>query len=350
MRLKLTYLKSLDGVRCFAIIIVLLFHCFYGTLKGGWLGVDLFFVLSGYLITSLLEIEIANTKKLSFKKFYIRRLLRLLPPLLVCILLANILWSYTNPGNPNRYLASLAAFFYFANLTPDVLGSLSHLWSLSVEEHFYFIWPALIFYLISKLKFSHRIYFILLLIVLVSALRLFLFNYDGVISYGIFRIDTYRFTFTRIDCMLIGAVLAYCQLNGVSFFNNSKLNYKALLLLVMMLFTVLLFTLDKDSRLFNNGGFLFTNLLCGLFVLAAINLPEYGLLTNKVARWVGMRSYGIYIYHPPIFFFFERFRENHSVANLLLITLIRIAVTLLLVEASYRFIEMPVLKLKSRFK
>ncbi|WP_345948338.1 acyltransferase [Mucilaginibacter sp. PAMB04274] len=189
MRLKLTYLKSLDGVRCFAIIIVLLFHGFYGTLKGGWLGVDLFFVLSGYLITSLLEIEIANTKKLSFKKFYIRRLLRLLPPLLVCILLANILWSYTNPGNPNRYLASLAAFFYFANLTPDVLGSLSHLWSLSVEEHFYFIWRALIFYLISKLKFSHRIYFILLLIVLVSALRLFLFNYDGVISYGIFRIE-----------------------------------------------------------------------------------------------------------------------------------------------------------------
>ena len=117
MQRKFFYIPSLDVLRGFAVLLVLFLHGSYGFFKGGWIGVDLFFVLSGYLITSLLLNEYINSGKISILKFYARRALRLFPPLILSILLANALWSSTELyTGANRWQATIAALFYFTNL------------------------------------------------------------------------------------------------------------------------------------------------------------------------------------------------------------------------------------------
>ena len=108
------YIPSFDGIRAIAVILTLLLHASYGVFKGGWIGVDLFFMLSGYLITSLLQNEYSLTNNISFTKFYIRRALRLFPPLIISIALGNILWTFSaNHQSANRIIASLSGFFIF---------------------------------------------------------------------------------------------------------------------------------------------------------------------------------------------------------------------------------------------
>jgi peptidoglycan/LPS O-acetylase OafA/YrhL len=123
--MRVEHISSLDGVRAVAITSVLLFHGTYGHVKGGWLGVDLFFVLSGYLITSLLQKEWDQNGTISLGDFYLRRALRLLPALLILISIVNIFWE---ASSTNRLVASVAALFYAANLVDaSLLGHFSSL-------------------------------------------------------------------------------------------------------------------------------------------------------------------------------------------------------------------------------
>jgi peptidoglycan/LPS O-acetylase OafA/YrhL len=134
-------IPQLDGIRCIAILAVMVFHASYGHFSGGFLGVDLFFVLSGYLITRLLWEEFQVTSTIHLKLFYAKRALRLLPALIVALALAGLLW----PNNDLTAwgIASTASLFYFANLVRADMGCLAHTWSLSIEEHFYLLWPGI---------------------------------------------------------------------------------------------------------------------------------------------------------------------------------------------------------------
>ena len=342
---KSTHINNFDGLRAIAVLLVVLFHGTYGVVKGGWIGVDIFFILSGYLITSLLKNEYVLTDKLLLTKFYLKRILRLMPALLLCILLNNLLWNYVpHPPEADRLLATVASLLYAGNVvSPLALSPLGVVWSLSVEEHFYFMWPPLLTLVILRLPDKKKTIALAIAILAIGALRLVMYRYFSVLKYGIFEIDAYRFTFCRLDTILIGALLALLpagQLRHVARFCSTPF----VALATWALIAVTSLTVYTDNVYYQNGGFMLTNLLCLSTVLFAINKPDNLWLSNKVVTWIGRRSYGIYLYHTPIFLVLEHFRIPGNKLNLLVIMVLRFAVTMLLAELSYRYLEQPILR------
>ena len=364
MSQRFQYTPSFDGLRGIAVLCVLLAHAAPwkynhmgiiigispGLFKGGWVGVDLFFVLSGYLITSLLQNEYYTSGKISFAKFYARRALRLLPPLLICLAMANVLWQFTpHYYHPNRLLATFAGLFYFTNLLLwPVLGLLDHLWSLAVEEHFYVVWPIIGSTFLFRVSPRNGAFFLAITIFLIAALRIFVLH-CGDLTYGPFVIHPYSFTPCRMDAILMGSLLAVVLPHKTNVEKRRKVNIDwSLGILLCLLATVVLFV--RLNIYWYNGGFIFTNLLClSIVAIAAIN-PNQPLLSNNILRWIGRRSYGIYLYHFPIFLALGVLTKEHSPVNYLLVTALRFAATIVVAEVSYRFIERPVLRYKKRYQ
>src|SRR5437870_6565863 len=301
MSQRFQYTPTFDGLRCIAVLCVLLTHASPGFFKGGWVGVDLFFALSGYLITSLLQNEYYASGNISFAKFYARRALRLFPPLLICLVMANVLWPYTSHyyRGASRLLATSAGLFYFANLVPwRVLGLLQHLWSLSVEEHFYLVWPIVVSTFLCHTSSRNRVLFLTLTVFLIAAFRIFVFHFW--LTYGLFVIDAYTFTLCRMDAILMGSLLAMVlsHNNNVKKRKNIHINCSVRILLCLLA-TIVLFV-HESNVYWRNGGFIFTNLLCLSIVAIAAKTPNQPLLSSNILRWIGRRSYGIYLYHLPI--------------------------------------------------
>jgi len=348
---RFQYTPTFDGLRCIAILCVLLTHAAPGLFKGGWVGVDLFFVLSGYLITSLLQNEYYTSGNISFAKFYARRALRLLPPLLICLAMANVLWRYTPHYyvGANRLLATSAGLFYFANLVPwRVLGLLQHLWSLSVEEHFYLAWPIVALTFLFPTSSRNRVFFLTLTVFLITAFRILVFHFK--LTYGLFVIDSYTFTLCRMDAIVMGSLLAVALSQNDNVKRRKKVNIHWFLgILLCLLATIVLF-LPEWNIYWRNGGFIFTNLLCLSIVALAAKNPNQPLLSSKILRWIGRRSYGMYLYHLPIFLALGILIREHSPVNHLLVTALRCAATIVVAAISYRFIERPVLRYKKRYQ
>lgn len=353
-RARKVHLESFDTLRAFAILLVMVFHGSYGIFRGGFIGVDLFFVLSGYLITSLLHREYLSSADISLSKFYARRALRLFPPLIICVVLSNILWASTefDPGT-DRIVSTLSALFYFTNLLDvKVLGNMVHLWSLSVEEHFYLIWPITVLFFLFKMSVRRCITFLIVLILVIAVFRVITFYNADRLVYGIFRINPYGFTLCRIDGILLGALLYFIM-------SDPKINHQIgeskpgdLVVGVILFSSFILFgfTIAISSSYWLSGGFVLTNILCTLTVLIAVRNPNHKLLSSKILGWIGKRSYGIYAYHFPIFMASEGLRVHHSIRNFLGVSLLRFALTIGLAAFSYDFIEQPILKLKQRFE
>jgi peptidoglycan/LPS O-acetylase OafA/YrhL len=348
------YIKSFDGLRGIAALAVLLLHGSYGFVKGGWIGVDIFFVLSGFLITSLLKEEFRLTGKISISNFYMRRLLRLLPPLIVCIFISNILWSYTELYvGANLKMASLGAMFYFTNLMNGaVSGNMAHLWSLAVEEHFYLIWPIIAsFFLFKASKKSINLFFILALLGVIL-LRIIIYNFSENLEGAIFSISPERFTFCKIDTILMGSALAFYKPNFLfkeNLTSNPIVNSIIILFFFIVLFGICLFV-GEDGLIFSNGGFILTGLFSISIVYIAIINEQHIFFTNRVLTWFGKRSYGIYVYHLPIFLALESFRLPSDYINLLWVTLLRFVLSIILAAISYKYLELPILSFKKRFK
>jgi peptidoglycan/LPS O-acetylase OafA/YrhL len=349
MSQRFKYTPSFDGVRGIAVLCVLLAHANPALFKGGWIGVDLFFVLSGYLITSLLQNEYYADGKISFAKFYARRALRLLPALLICLMLANVLWHYTpHYYRPNRLVATLAGLFYFANLVGwRVLGMLQHLWSLSVEEHFYLVWPIILSTFLFHTPLRNRAIFLTLTVLFIEAVRILLFHVK--LNYGIFVIDSYSFTLCRMDGILMGSLLAMV-LPGSNLESRANANIHLSLAVLLCLLAAVVLFVPESSKYWHNGGFVLTNLLCLSIVAIAAKNPNQSVLSNNILRWIGRRSYGIYLYHFPIFLALEALRREGSLVNYLLVTVLRFAITIFVADVSYRFIERPVLRYKKRYQ
>src|SRR3982751_4042583 len=176
-------IAELDGLRAVAILAVMVTHFSRQTvLVGGYLGVDLFFVLSGFLITSLLLSE-ERAGGVALGNFYARRALRILPPLLASAAIALALGTISVP-------AALAAIFFVANIVDIPLGAFVPMWSLSVEEHFYLLWPFL-FIALGR----HRPRFVAYAILVVVATRVILLS---------MKIGVYEQTYARADSLLVG--------------------------------------------------------------------------------------------------------------------------------------------------
>lgn len=346
------YMVGLDSLRGLAILGVVLYHVNYKWIPGGFLGVTVFFVLSGYLITDLLATEWEKYKRIDLKNFWIRRARRLLPGMFVMLIIV-FAWVtlFHNSLLGKMRGDSLAAVLYISNWWYiyhklsyfDNFGQstpLNHFWSLAVEEQFYVVWPFILslgFYYIKK---RSRMPLFIFLGAIASAIAMAVLYEPGSdpsrVYYG---------TDTRAFSLLIGAVLALLwPSNRLS----NKIIPSARLVLdvvggIALIIILIMFweTNQYDSFLYC-GGMLFLSVVTALLVanLAHPTSRISVLLRFKPLRWIGIRSYGIYLWHYPIITLTSSqasTEEPHLTKAIFQVFLI-----LLMAHLSWKFIENPI--------
>ncbi len=337
-----THLPNLDGLRALAILPVLGLHASYGLIQGGFLGVDLFFVLSGFLITRNLTSEIHATGRIDLRRFFLRRSLRLLPATVLALLLARACWSWTADGDDDFLVSARAVLLYHANFIDGArLGSLASTWSLSIEEQFYLVWP-LALPLLHRLTGGRpgRLVTVLWLAVLLVAVwragRWMAHPGD---------LDLYRHTLARVDALMLGACASLVVLPPTLTQGRAPRLAAAL---VTGAFLVASLTCSATADGLYLGGFTAIALLAALLVRSLAELPPVRLFSHPLMAWVGRRSYGLYLYHLIVFEALEPLRVAGSAANLLLVTLLRLGLTFAVAELSWRWVERPMLAWKDR--
>ncbi len=339
---KRDYLPELDGLRALSVGFVLLFHASYGRLQGGFLGVDIFFVISGYLITRLMMLEHQATGRIDLREFYLRRVFRIIPPLLACLILAMLLWT----GAPSdRLPVAVAVMAFFANFLPaEMLGSLGHTWSLAIEEQFYVVWP-IVFILASKRGLRPAAIIATLVIASAIAIRF------AMLAAGYPPVLLYTFTPARTDGLMLGCLLAISE-TALS----ARAPQRLLRPLAWACFVAIVMTLFVGSRDFMQEvapSFTLFALLAAILIFTIPRLadgdPLRRAFANPIARYVGRRSYGLYLYHYPIFHAAEAYRQPGNLTNYLLVVAIEVSLSLIVTELSWRFVEQPMLRVKKRY-
>ena len=380
---SLRYLPGLDGLRAVAVIAVILYHANKSWVSGGFLGVEVFFVISGYLITMLLINESQENGKINFKAFWMRRARRLLPALwtlLVGVTTYCALFERDTLGNLRGDV--VAAFVYGFNWFQIWVGTsyfsafgfvpLRHLWSLAVEEQFYLVWPVLIAVVLKV--FGRRplllgtLFFAASIAVSIYVAKTFEpgangsvletpDHYIALFGHAVTKVDfLFLGTLGRSGGLLIGSALAFWW--KPSMFNNdhptserflvSVVGWVGVLGLGAMLWTfhdVVEGGVDGGTSgyapLFQ-GGFLLVGLASIAIIAAAVHphtLLATRVLGNPVLVYLGQRSYGLYLFHWPIFQFYRQFAgKGLNVIEFVLL----FALALIITEVSYRFIEVPV--------
>ena len=348
---RLPYRPGLDGVRALAVTGVVLYHAGVSWVPGGFLGVDVFFVLSGYLITSMLLVERAGSGRIDLGRFWRGRARRLLPALALVVLFALIATSTIARDDLARTRGDALASVVFMTNWHEIISShsyfnafgrpslLAHLWSLAVEEQFYLIWPLL---LVGGLRWlGRRRMFVLtgLGALALTGLMWALYNPNldpSRVYYG---------TDTRSSTLLVGALLAFAwpatRLRAIASARaRGVLDGIGVAALVGIL-AVFWRVSDFQPWLYR-GGFLLVALCAGLLVAVAVHPAARlgAILGWSPLRWIGVRSYGIYLWHWPIM---ELTRPRVDVPwhGPLLITA-QIGATVAIAAASYRYVEHPV--------
>jgi peptidoglycan/LPS O-acetylase OafA/YrhL len=266
---RLNRVPALDGLRAIAILGVLGYHLVPHRMPGGYLGVDLFFVLSGFLITSLLM------KETDLKRFYLRRALRILPPLVVAVALAALFADPKAPVEPRHVAASL---LFYANLMPfSDMPLMGHLWSLAVEEHFYALWPLLF-------MFAPRWRNTALITAVIGGLAVR-------VALLVFADDeaAYKCTAARVDALAMGCLLALHKPPQVPLWAAAAA-FGAI---------GAMFLFAKWTHPVMPSVGLTAIALLAVVVLRSMRHPLIASALSPIA-WIGRRSYGLYLYHPPV--------------------------------------------------
>lgn len=354
------YIPGLDGIRAIAVLAVIIYHS--GTswmgeswLPGGFLGVDVFFVLSGFLITSLLLSEREKTGRVDFKQFYLRRARRLLPALFTMLALTAVLaLTVARDAAAQMYHDAIAAIFYVTNWAYifsdtsyfEAIGRpplLQHLWSLAVEEQFYLIWPVVAM-LLYRWKKRDGVWRGALYGALGStALMVILAFVWNMPTNDASRI--YFGTDTHLMGLMLGAALAAVYRPGrvrraLPFLARMLIwgvGIASLLALIWFLFNT-----HEDSQWLYRGGFFVISGVVALLIAAASHpAVAFGkVLATQPMRYIGERSYGLYLYHWPIFLVTRPtidlpFPDPWA-------TVLRFGLLFAVAELSFRFIEMPI--------
>lgn len=327
---RLGHQPGLDGLRGVAVLLVIAFHAGVpGLGLGGAVGVELFFVLSGFLITTLLVTEWADTGRIRLGGFYIRRARRLLPALaaLLCfVLLLAALGESSTSGVLDGALATLLYVTNFASLWGWKLGLLPHLWSLSVEEHFYLVWP----WILAR-ALRHRCATLVVVILWVASVA---WRYHLLVSQE--RLWT---LYVRTDCRicgpLVGAVLATAFTQGHLLPRRVAAAVAAAAGVVLIAATWRVGHLWVDPLLMGD-------LLVDAFAIGSITYAVSGrsrVLEARWLQWTGRHSYALYLWHFPIFVLITRGRGGpnpgaYAVGTV--ISFIVAALSMRLVESRFR--------------
>ena len=361
---KSKYLPSIDSLRALAVLAVIIYHVDVNYLPGGFLGVDLFFVLSGYLISSLIIKEYRKTGSLNLYNFYIRRARRLLPAvyfmitvgLVVMVLFNEVLLRKSHLDAIFGYIYSSNWWYIFHKLDYfDSFGAQSpfkHLWSLAIEEQFYMIFP-LLFLLINRkkkskdgtYKLNKNFLYVVLGLILVSLIaHILLFDINN-ISRIYFGTDTRAFS---LLVGVVGAILYPMEKLHAKVTPQQNIMYSVVSLVsIATLITVMIYTSEYNTWLYR-GGFLLVAIL-GLIVIISSGKQHTlmsRLLSFKPVVFIGKISYSLYLWHFPVLVLTTPVSEIGN-PNIIFVIL-RVILTFALATASYVFVETPIRKL--RFK
>ena len=355
---------ALDGLRAVAVAAVLVYHADPDWLPGGFLGVDLFFVLSGFLITTLLltELRRGTTATLRFGSFYLRRARRLLPALTAVIgmtLVAMCFWWRADlvhdRGDVPAVLGFAGNWWYVVRHQDYFVAAgrpspFQHLWSLGVEEQFYLVWPVILWLLwrFVRRKRLAVIGGLALLGAAASALWMAHLAAAGDVPYRTSASRLYYGTDTHAMGLLLGAAGAAARLKILSLRLRPGprvprfLRADAIALAATTAVVVLTWRMQEFSPALYRYGFAVFSATALVAVLATAHChgPAARLLACPPVRWLGERSYGVYLWHWPVFVF-TRPHLDLPTSSLGALA-VRLPATLLLAEASYRWVESPI--------
>ncbi len=377
---RVPYLPGLDGLRAIAVIGVIIYHAHHDWLPGGFLGVEVFFVISGYLITLLLMGERERTGHVDLRQFWARRFRRLLPALYVMMAFVAVYIAAFYPAAREQTRGDfLGGILYVSNWYEIFVGQgygaseafapLRHLWSLAVEEQFYLVWPLVMVAILRRSR--SRLPEVGLKLIGVSAfiaIMVAVFYVPGVVATtcgteftrGTWTVFgrciavndmLYLGSFSRAGGLMLGAGFAMLWrpvaiMRGPLRDKGRRLDVLAGLGMALLLYFMLTMYL-QERGVYNpwlyRGGFFVTGVATLLLIAAA---THRGAVTGKLLGhpalvWVGTRSYGLYLYHWPVF---QMIRKQANIQMSIPQIILGLLITVPITEASYRFIETPIRK------
>jgi peptidoglycan/LPS O-acetylase OafA/YrhL len=352
------YLPALDALRAVAVLGVLAYHLDLAWAPGGFLGVDVFFVLSGFLITGLLLESLARTGSIDYRRFIIRRARRLLPALFLVLAASTLLVVLFAPdaaGHQQRDLP--ASLLYITNWTSIATGQsyfdatgrpppLEHLWSLSLEEQFYLLWPWVLL-LAWRRGGTMRVRKWALIGAIASTVLMLGYS----LAMDIPTEDASRVYFgtdTHAMGLLLGAALATAWVPArarATIAPGARTIVDVVGVAALLGVLAAFWQVTDSTEFLYHGGFLVLSALVALLIVAVTHpASRFGpLLSKQPMAWLGTRSYGIYLWHWPIFVVTRPGIDTpiDGLAN----TVLRLALTFAAAEASYRWLEQPVRRL-----
>ncbi len=341
MKLPISYRPDIDGMRAIAVLLVILFHANFSLFSGGYIGVDVFFVLSGYLITLTIDKEMSENR-FSFQQFYLRRIRRIIPVLVFVMLVVTIpayfilfadnLESYGRTLlhtilSTNNFHLWIILKDYFAE-NSDLIPFL-HTWSLSVEEQFYFVWPLLLLVLHKFLNTKNRLLFIVVFVIAMLVWSIYLTKTNMNMAYFLLP--------ARFFELGMGACLAmYWDKLPVT----SKQYNGIISIIGMVLIIIPAVVLTKGSAFPGLNAFWPCLGTC-LLIYTGKTTENQGILNsilqNKLLVWVGLLSYSLYLWHWPIFTFIKYLGVTLDGT----IRIGAIVLTFVLSYLSWKYVEQP---------
>lgn len=352
-----THLDGLDGLRALAIAAVVAYHLDPTWLPGGFLGVDVFFVVSGFLITTLLVGERARTGRIAFGRFWVRRARRLLPALVVCVAVCVLIARLVHPDLlvhlgrqvigtltfSTNWVEISAGSSYFEQTAPQLF---LNMWSLAVEEQFYLVWPLVVaLVLVLGLRPRSRA----LVAVAVGVLSSVLMAWGFVAGQDPTRV--YYGTDTHVMGLMVGAALGFVWtspghgvLGGVTWAQRRR----PVLVACLAVLGGLLWLLTEETPATFRGGIALASLATAGLVATLLPVGDTPcrwrrLMSGPAVTWIGRRSYGIYLWHWPVLLIIGLDLPTAPGTTEHLLTRVwAVLVTLALADLSYRFVEAPI--------
>lgn len=353
---EMGYLPGLDGIRALAVLGVMFYHADLTWMPGGFLGVDVFFVLSGFLITSLLLEEFARSGRIDFKRFYVRRARRLLPALLLMLAVVGAAAAFFyRDAAPAFRTDALASLLYVNNWWYiiadqsyfDFIGRpplLKHLWSLAIEEQFYLIWPVVVL-LLLKFGRVRAVRWTALIGAVASTVWMAVLAMSNGFPELADPSRAYFGTDSHIMGLLIGAALATVWRPGqlsTRLAPGAKALVTGIGIAALLTVVWIFWQVGEFSGWLYRGGFLLFAVIVAVLLAAAAHpgAPFGRALGTQPWRYIGQRSYGLYLWHWPVFMVTRPDLDVgfDGIPNLIL----RFGLTFGLAELSYRYVEMPI--------